>query len=95
MQIIVKAIRWASLVSLPVFWLTIPNSPALAGSIGSCADSLITDGVAQSAAAALGRKTDEIITTAMDAGANSTQLHNTSSAVEKADLLSAFEIASL
>jgi len=47
--------------------------------------------VAQSAAAALGRKTDEIITTALDAGANSTQIHDTSSAVEKADLLSAFE----
>ena len=27
----------------------------------------------------------------MDSGANSTQLHDTSSAVEKADLLSAFE----
>jgi len=47
--------------------------------------------VAESAAAALGRKTDELITTAMDAGANSTQLHDTSSAVEKADLLSVFE----
>ena len=47
--------------------------------------------VAESAAAALGRKTDELITTAMDAGANSTQLHDTSSAVEKADLLSTFE----
>ena len=42
-------------------------------------------------AAALGRKTDEILITAMDAGANSTQLHDTNSAVEKADLLSAFE----
>ena len=47
--------------------------------------------VAQSAAGALGRKTDELITTALDAGANSTQLHDTSSAVEKADLLSTFE----
>ena len=47
--------------------------------------------IATSAAAALGRKTDEILVTAMDAGANSTQLHDTSSAVEKADLLSAFE----
>ena len=47
--------------------------------------------IATSAAAALGRKTDEILYTAMDAGANSTQLHDTSSAVEKADLLSAFE----
>jgi len=47
--------------------------------------------VAQSAAAALGRQTDALITTAMDAGANSTQIHNTSSALEKADLLSLFE----
>ena len=47
--------------------------------------------VAQSAAAALGRKTDSILITAMDSGANSTQIHNTSSAVEKADLLSVFE----
>ena len=47
--------------------------------------------VATSAAAALGRKTDEILYTAMDAGANSTQIHDTSSALEKADLLSLFE----
>ena len=47
--------------------------------------------VAQSAAAALGRKTDELITTAMDAGANATQIHDTSSALEKADVLSIFE----
>jgi hypothetical protein len=47
--------------------------------------------VAQSAAAALGRKTDSLLITAMDAGANSTQIHNTSSAVEKEDLLSVFE----
>ena len=47
--------------------------------------------VAESAAAALGRKTDELITTAMDSGANSTQIHDTSSALEKADLLSLFE----
>ena len=47
--------------------------------------------VATSAAAALGRKTDELIYTAMDAGANSTQIHDTSSAVEKADLLTLFE----
>ena len=47
--------------------------------------------VTQSAAAALGRKTDELIITAMDAGANSTQIHDTSSALEKADLLSLFE----
>ena len=42
--------------------------------------------VAQSAAAALGRKTDEILYTAMDAGANSTQIHDTGSALAKADL---------
>ena len=47
--------------------------------------------VAQSAAAALGRKTDEILTTALDAGANSTQIHDTGSALEKADLLSLFQ----
>tara|TARA_R110002020_G_scaffold7744_8_gene32162 strand:+ start:389 stop:1201 length:813 start_codon:yes stop_codon:yes gene_type:complete len=47
--------------------------------------------VAQSAAAALGRKTDSILITAMDAGANSTQIHDTGSAVGKADLLSVFE----
>ena len=47
--------------------------------------------VAKSAAAALGRKTDEILITAMDAGANSTQIHDASSALEKADLLSLFE----
>tara|TARA_R100000951_G_scaffold29283_1_gene25396 strand:+ start:15359 stop:16171 length:813 start_codon:yes stop_codon:yes gene_type:complete len=47
--------------------------------------------VAQSSAAALGRKTDEILYTAMDAGANSTQIHDASSALEKADLLSLFE----
>ena len=45
--------------------------------------------VAQSAAA-LGRKTDEILITAMDAGANSTQIHDTGSALEKADLLTLF-----
>ena len=42
-------------------------------------------------AAALGRKTDEIIYAAMDAGANSTQIHDTSGAIEKADLLTLFE----
>ena len=47
--------------------------------------------VAKSAAAALGRKTDELLITAMDAGANATQIHDTSSALEKADLLSLFE----
>ena len=47
--------------------------------------------VAQSAAAALGRKTDELIIAAMDAGANATQIHDTGSALAKADLLSLFE----
>jgi hypothetical protein len=47
--------------------------------------------VAQSAAAALGRKTDDILYTAMDAGANTTQIHDTGSALAKADLLSMFE----
>ncbi len=47
--------------------------------------------IATSAAAALGRKTDEIIYTAMDAGANSTQINDTSGAVAKADLLTLFE----
>tara|TARA_R110000782_G_scaffold47887_3_gene104963 strand:+ start:4713 stop:5525 length:813 start_codon:yes stop_codon:yes gene_type:complete len=47
--------------------------------------------VAKSSAAALGRKTDELLYAAMDAGANSTQIHDTSSALEKADLLSLFE----
>lgn len=47
--------------------------------------------VAQSAAAALGRKTDDLIYTAMDAGANSTQVGTTGGAVSKADLLTLFE----
>ena len=47
--------------------------------------------VAKSAAAALGRKTDEILVDTMDAGANSTQINDTSSAVAKADLLTLFE----
>ncbi len=47
--------------------------------------------IATSAAAALGRKTDEILYTAMDAGANSTQVNATNAAVEKADLLTLFE----
>lgn len=52
MQILVKTFRWASLVSLPLLWLTIPD-PAMARiGIGSCADSLIADGVNESAAAA-------------------------------------------
>ena len=47
--------------------------------------------IATSAAAALGRKTDEILYSAMDSGANSTQIHDTGSAVEKADILTVFE----
>jgi hypothetical protein len=47
--------------------------------------------VAQSAAAALGRKTDELLITAMDAGANATQINDTSGALVKADLLALFE----
>ena len=47
--------------------------------------------VASSAAAALGRKTDELLITAMDAGANSTQIADTSNALIKTDLLSLFE----
>lgn len=47
--------------------------------------------VAQSAAAALGRKTDEILVTAMDAGANATQIGTTGAAVSKANLLTLFE----
>jgi hypothetical protein len=47
--------------------------------------------VAQSAAAALGRKTDEIIYTAMDTGANATQISSVATAVSKANLLSLFE----
>ena len=46
--------------------------------------------VAQSAAAALGRKTDELIITALDA-AGGTAIHDTSSALEIADILSLFE----
>lgn len=47
--------------------------------------------VATSAAAALGRKTDELITTALDAGANSTQIADTGGALVLADLLVLFE----
>ena len=47
--------------------------------------------IAKSEAGALGRKTDEILITAMDSGASSTQIHDTSSAIEKADVLALFE----
>lgn len=47
--------------------------------------------VAQSAAAALGRKTDEIIYDAMDTGANATQISSVATAVSKANLLALFE----
>ena len=51
MQILRKAIRWTGLISLPAFFWIFPNSPADAGEIGSCADSLISSGVAELAAA--------------------------------------------
>lgn len=47
--------------------------------------------VATSAAAALGRQTDALIVAAMDAGANATQIADTSGALAKADLLTLFE----
>lgn len=50
MKILVKAIGWTSLISLPIFLLGIPNSPAWAGDIGTCANSLIIDGVSKSGA---------------------------------------------
>ena len=46
--------------------------------------------VATSAAAALGRKTDEILISAMDSGKNSTEI-NDNNAIAKADLLELFE----
>ena len=51
MQIILKAVRWTSLISLPAFLWAIPSSPVLAGDIGNCADRLISGGVATLAAA--------------------------------------------
>jgi hypothetical protein len=47
--------------------------------------------VAQSAAAALGRKTDELLVTAMTAGASATVISSTSAALTKANLLTLFE----
>ena len=47
--------------------------------------------VAQSAAYALGRKTDELIYAAMDSGANATQIADATGALVKADLLTLFE----
>jgi len=47
--------------------------------------------ITQSAAAALGRKTDELLITAMDAGASATQISTTGTAVSKANLLTLFE----
>lgn len=52
MQIFRTAVRWTSLVSFPLFLLAIPHDSAVAGSIGSCADSLIASGVAETSAAA-------------------------------------------
>ena len=51
MKILLKAVRWTGLVSLPAFLWAVPQSPVLAGEIGSCADSLIAGGVAKLAAA--------------------------------------------
>ena len=48
--------------------------------------------VAQSAAAALGRKTDELLIAAMDAGASATQVNSTGAALDKADMLQTFEL---
>jgi hypothetical protein len=50
MQILLRAVRWASLISFPLFVLAVPNS-AVAGNIGICADSLISSGVDKSDAA--------------------------------------------
>lgn len=50
MQILLKTVSWASLISVPVLMLSVP-SVSLAGSIGSCANSLIDSGVDKSAAA--------------------------------------------
>lgn len=50
MQILLKVVRWTSLVSFPLFLLTTPHSSAFAGNIGSCAESLITSGVSKSSA---------------------------------------------
>jgi hypothetical protein len=47
--------------------------------------------VAQSAAYALGRKTDELIVAAMQTGKNSTIINDAADAIAKADLLTAFE----
>jgi len=47
--------------------------------------------VATSSAAALGRKTDELIYAAMDSGANATQIADATGALVKADLLTLFE----
>ena len=47
--------------------------------------------VAESAASALGRKTDELIVAALDAGASATQIADVSGALAKADLLTLFQ----
>ena len=47
--------------------------------------------IAQSAGYALGRKTDELITTALDAGANATQIADATGALVKADFITMFE----
>ena len=48
--------------------------------------------VAQSAAAALGRKTDEILIAAMEGGANSSDLGANNAAVDRGTLLEVFEV---
>lgn len=52
MNILDRAVRWTTLVSFPAFIVAVSYSPAMAGSIGSCANNLIADGVGKSAAAA-------------------------------------------
>lgn len=52
MKITSNAIRWTSLIFFPAFLFTVPVTPSMAGSIGSCANSLIANGVEKSAAAA-------------------------------------------
>ena len=48
--------------------------------------------VAQSSASALGRKTDELIVAALVAGANATVVNSASSELDKADMLTTFEL---
>lgn len=52
MNILDRAMGWTTLISFPVFLVAAFHSPAMAGSIGSCADNLMANGVGKSAAAA-------------------------------------------